>query len=103
DQNNLWLRNLVRVANSLFRESRGCNKHPFCGTLTYQAAGKGLYCRSTDHTTPIPSLCLDINGIKSQLVLFNNPVNPIITRLADNVARILDRSSITECQKQVHY
>src|SRR5512145_1306008 len=78
---------------------RGSDQHTFARLLLLQASGKRLHDRSPDGS--IPALRLKIDILQTQLIFFDNPVDPSVTAPAHPLASILMRATIAHCDKQI--
>ena len=60
----------------------------------------------SDHGSPdrsLPSLSLNVNGIESEAVFFDDPIDAVISRSANYACRILEGSSVTHCYQELNH
>ena len=93
---------LLGISTGLFGKLRGCNKQAFAGSLPGQGPYKFLNLRTYDGFVPIPALCLDVNYIKAQLVLPDDPVDPLVTALSHNRPGAGKGAAVTHALQQFH-
>jgi len=78
--------NSLHILQSFLREARSCDENALSRADTFQTPGECQHYR-TPHGVA-PTLCLNINHVKSELIFLDDPVDSAIARFDDRLTGI---------------
>ncbi len=91
-QNNLLL-NPIDILHGVWRKSRSSDQYTLPCPMSLKTTGKSL--DNGPSNRRIPPLRLNANGVQSQPIFLDNPINPIIAASANRLSSISSRTTVT--------